>query len=107
MTLPRAVWTRQHGPIPPGMVVMHSCDNPRCINLAHLTLGTQSDNQKDAARKGRHSSVQKRKVTFADAEAIRGMTIKEAMETYPLSRTAIVNIRRGLTYVNEGQTKTP
>lgn len=33
--------------IPAGMYVLHSCDNPRCCNPAHLRVGTQSENNKD------------------------------------------------------------
>jgi hypothetical protein len=39
--------------IPPGMVIMHSCDNPPCINMLHLSMGTQVDNMQDCSRKGR------------------------------------------------------
>ncbi len=42
-----------YGPIPKGMVVMHTCDTPRCTNPAHLTLGTQIDNIEDMRKKGR------------------------------------------------------
>lgn len=41
------------GPIPSGMLVLHSCDNPQCINPEHLRLGTQSENILEAFAKGR------------------------------------------------------
>ena len=44
-----------HGKIPDGKVVMHSCDNPRCVNPAHLSVGTAKENTQDMIVKGRHA----------------------------------------------------
>lgn len=48
----RYAWTLANGPIPSGLVVMHTCDNPPCINVAHLRLGTHADNIADRDAKG-------------------------------------------------------
>ena len=52
-TAHRAAWINTYGPIPDGLFVLHMCDNPVCINLDHLFLGTHADNMKDKADKRR------------------------------------------------------
>ena len=49
----RVAWEVFVGEIPPGMNVLHRCDNPPCCNPDHLFLGTQKDNVHDMMAKDR------------------------------------------------------
>jgi hypothetical protein len=49
----RLAWEFFRGPIPNGLFVLHRCDSPPCVNPDHLWLGTQRDNLRDCATKGR------------------------------------------------------
>jgi len=51
----RFSWYYEHGDIPEGMCVLHRCDNPPCVNIDHLFLGTMADNTLDRDRKGRQA----------------------------------------------------
>ena len=53
----RISWEIHVGPIPPGMRVLHRCDNPPCTNPDHLFCGTMKDNTQDMLKKGRNASV--------------------------------------------------
>ena len=72
----RVAYEVAHGAIDASLCVMHSCDNPACINIAHLSLGTHQENMADMASKSRTNPIHgarhhKAKLTDADVLAIR------------------------------------
>jgi hypothetical protein len=48
------MYERYKEPIPVGMFILHSCDNPSCCNPEHLSVGTPKDNTQDMMNKGRY-----------------------------------------------------
>ena len=54
----RIVYTILVGNIPKDMLACHRCDNPGCVNPAHLFVGTYTDNNRDRANKGRNGDVE-------------------------------------------------
>lgn len=55
----RVAWELSHGAIPPGLSVLHRCDNAACVNPEHLYLGTQADNMRDLRERRRMPSARK------------------------------------------------
>ncbi len=88
-----------------GMHVLHTCDNPRCVNPKHLFLGTHADNMKDKQLKGRATGMKgsvhhQAKLTEADIPAIRASTtpLIVAATKYGVSVSAISLIRSRRTW---------
>lgn len=49
----RIAYEMFYGPLPDGVEVRHSCDNPLCVNPGHLATGTHQDNMDDKRERGR------------------------------------------------------
>lgn len=96
----RFAWEQRHGPIPDGLHVLHRCDNPQCVNVAHLYLGTNADNIRDKLIRGRQSRSG-RKLTAEDVERIRSDTAR-SMASFArelgVTITVISRVRRGVSY---------
>lgn len=86
--------------IPAGMVVMHTCDRPDCVNPNHLVLGTQSDNVHDRDRKGRHKIVamgkrREKEILRTVNQSLGGMTIRQLAKSINVTKvTAYQCVRR-------------
>lgn len=99
LTTHRYSYSLHKGDIPAGMVVMHSCDNKRCVNPDHLSLGTPKDNTQDAVRKGRiHNGKRPTKLTDEQVLFIKEhleISGKDLAAQFSVSRSAISAIRNG------------
>jgi hypothetical protein len=49
----RYIYELNYGEIPEGMIVRHKCDNPPCINIEHLEIGTPKENMMDMVERNR------------------------------------------------------
>lgn len=103
-TAHRAFFAHYVADIPAGMVVMHSCDNRRCCNPAHLSLATQNENMADGARKGRINRGEANpgggKLTAAQALLVRnawraGVNHNVIAEAFGISKVTVWEIGRG------------
>ena len=97
------------GEIPKGLVIMHKCDNPSCVNPDHLEAGTQSKNIKDAFLRGRKKATPPHKfgeshgatkLKNADVYEIRNSQEISAILSakYGVSKSAIQRIKSRVTW---------
>ena len=96
----RTSYLLTHGSIPDGLHILHSCDNPCCVNPCHLRADTRQANMDDMKAKQRQAKGARNsqtKLTLEQVEAIRSDTRTLALisEEYGVSRGMVSRIRSG------------
>lgn len=94
------------GPIPPGMLVRHSCDNPVCVNPDHLSLGTYQDNKDDCIERNRHNKGVKQHLARLNDDLVRsirmdsgtGETAKSIAARLGVSDQTVLDVLNGKTW---------
>ncbi len=95
----RYVYAKLHGAIPDGVFIMHTCDNPSCINPFHLKAGTPQENTTDMINKNRMctgSAHPGSKLTEEDVLEIRKSVENNGTlsKRYNVSPTTITQIKK-------------
>lgn len=96
------------GPIPPGLSVLHRCDNPSCVRPDHLFVGANDDNMQDMRNKGRGPSGEANpnaRLTEADVKYIRraidsGEPLRRIAKRLRVSPGAVFSVSSGRTWAH-------
>jgi hypothetical protein len=101
----RVAWKLAYGEIPDGLFCCHTCDQRPCCNPQHLFIGTNSENIRDAVKKGRLTRRRGEdhpcaKLTQSDVRSIRerlveGSSEREIAGAFQVSRRCVRNIKLG------------
>ncbi|HZW82068.1 MAG TPA: HNH endonuclease signature motif containing protein [Candidatus Deferrimicrobium sp.] len=105
ISLHRVLYAEKYGPIPEGMVIRHKCDNPFCINVDHLEIGTQRDNMHDAISRGRINHPRREghpraKLTESNVQYILSSSESDTIlaKRFGVSTGAIYLVRKGVNW---------
>jgi hypothetical protein len=109
MTAHRFAWFAASGEMPPAdRLVCHRCDNRACVNPAHLYLGTVTDNNRDAHRRGRaapqhgehnpHSKLTALAVADMRRRRADGEPLLSIAASYGVGKSTVCMVTRGHTW---------
>jgi hypothetical protein len=108
----RFSWEFFNGSIPEDLHVLHACDNPACVNPAHLWLGTNADNSADRDQKGRgrwappkgerhwRAKLNPDAVRAIREGAKRGVRWIDLAERFGVSESAVAHVLCGRTWTH-------
>lgn len=87
----RVSYTIHKEDIPSGTLVLHKCDNPACVNPAHLELGSDADNARHKSRRRRFNL----KISDQDVLDIRNLdgNYEEISRMYGISKAYVSRIK--------------
>lgn len=99
----RLSWVICVGNIPDDICVCHSCDNPACVNPAHLFLATQAENIKDKCDKRRQAIGSQTGLTSLcdlDVWLIKNVNVKppKVAEWFGITQSSVRKIRQGINW---------
>lgn len=102
----RVAYEVAFGPIPPGLMVRHLCNNPGCVRPDHLAVGTQLDNMRDMVRAGRSTAGERSaaaKLTAGDVREMRrafggGVSQGALAKRFGISQSNVSRIVRHLAW---------
>ena len=94
----RLAYKLHHGSIPDDLFVLHRCDNPRCVNPAHLFLGTVNDNHDDMVAKGRNRKGEQCSYAKLTEDDVVELRLRRAAGESLESLSAAFNVATGTAY---------
>lgn len=105
----RASYEFHVGPIPHGLVICHRCDNPPCVNPAHLYAGTMKDNTRDMYERGREGLDPQAAVSIPDEVVVgireayaAGEPVTEIAATFGVCSGYVSDVGTGKTRARAG-----
>jgi ABC-type sugar transport system ATPase subunit len=106
MQMSRYIYIMNHGEITQSEHVLHSCDNPNCININHLSIGSHDENmiqrnERDRQIKGSNlhmSKLTEDKVVVIKKLLSENYTLQEIANMFNVHFSVIGRIKQGKTW---------